>query len=160
MIGVSLGDAAALRRVLGGRRGGRYGVLLSGGLALLAAPGPIQLAVGIAVYLALALVAAVIYREPEGLGAPQCLRLMLWALPVPLVLAAAARLLGAGSALPLLLAVIAAYLLLDGGLRAGLEPGPAPYSAGSPEGDEAGSATGAAGGITSTGVTGESPGRR
>ncbi len=127
ILGVSLGDAAALRRVLGARRGGRYGALVSGGLALLAAPGPQALAVGLAAYAALCMVAAIRYGEIEGIGAVQCLRLMLWALPGPLLLALVFRALGSASALPLLVAPIGAYLLLDGGLRAGLASEPDPY---------------------------------
>jgi hypothetical protein len=116
----SLGDAPALRRVLGARHGGRIGVVLCGVLASLATPTSSALAVGIAAYLALSIVASVRYRDAEGLGRLQCLRLMLWTLPVPLVLAIVARLLGAPGALPVLIAAILGYLLLDGGLRMGL----------------------------------------
>ena len=118
--GAGLGDAPALRRLLGARKGGRIGSVISVGLLTIAAPSFEAALVGAAAFLALGGVAAVRHREVQGLNLRQCLRLLLWTVPGPLALAGAAHLAGIESVVPLLLAAAFGYLLLDGGLRAGL----------------------------------------
>jgi hypothetical protein len=141
------GDAVALRRVLGGRRGGRIGAALAAGLALLAAADPIAALAGIATYAGLAALTAARHRR-QGLGGYWALRLLLWTLPVPLLLAALARGLGCRSRLLLPLAALIGWALLERGLGSGL--------AGAP-GQSAGAAGASADGRTSVGTG--SPGR-
>ncbi|MCE2390947.1 MAG: hypothetical protein J4G09_05610 [Proteobacteria bacterium] len=124
LLGAVRADAAALRRVLGGRRGGRIGVLICTALMVLAAPTPRAAGIALAAYAGLGLATALVHRDRQGLGLKQSLRLLLWTAPAPLALAAIARLAGAASAVPLLLAVLVAYLLVERGLRAGLGGGP------------------------------------
>ena len=121
--GVLAGDGVALRRVLGARRGGRYGVLLALAGALLAIPVE-ALAVPLACHAVLSLAGHFVGRAPR-LGPWEYQRVALWALALPLFAAAPLRWLGVGG-LAVVLAVGVAHGLLWRGLRRGLdaaEPG-------------------------------------
>lgn len=120
--GVLAGDATCFRRILGARRGGRYGALLAG-VALLLAVSPADLAVPLIVHAGLSLAGHFAGRsgsEPR-LGARQYQRVVLWALAIPLALSAPFRLVSAG-AVPAILAIAVGHGLLWSGLRRGLGP--------------------------------------
>ena len=76
--------------------------------------------VALATYVAFGIATSLRHRSRQGLGVKQALRLLLWTAPGPLALAAVLRLANLTSAVPLLLALLLAYLLLERGLRAGL----------------------------------------
>jgi len=119
LLGAGLGRPVALRRVLGARRGGRIGVMIAGALALLAARDAGALSFGLSSYVCLATLTAIRHGS-RGFGGYRSLRLLLWTLPGPLVAALAASALGLHSRLGLPAAVIAAWVLLERGLRAEL----------------------------------------
>jgi hypothetical protein len=126
--GVPLGKPVALRRVLGARRAGRVGFYVAVALLALAAPSVGAAALGVAAYFALGALGALRLRA-QGVGPYWSLRLLLWEVPAPLLLAALVRLAGVRSAWPLLLAALGSYLLLERGARSGLA---------GPEGDSPG----------------------
>jgi hypothetical protein len=117
--GAALGRAAALRRVLGARRGGRLGAALAALPLVLASPDAPAAAAALAAYFCLAALTAA-RRHQRGFGGYRSLRLLLWTVPAPLLLAALARALGSGSRLLPSLAVLVGWLLLERGLRGGL----------------------------------------
>jgi hypothetical protein len=147
LAGALRGSDVALRRVLGARRGGRIGAALAALLALLAASDARAAVVGIAAYAGCSALVALRHRA-SGLGLYRALRLLLWTLPLPLVLAALARSAGLRSRLLLPAAVAIAWLLLERGLRGGRVGAPA---------QSADAAGGASGDRTSVGTG--SPGR-
>lgn len=124
LVRVALGRDAALRRVLGARRGGRIGAILAGLPALLAAADLRAALAGVGAYAGFAALTAVRHRR-SGLGGYRALRLLLWTLPGPLLLAAAAARGPGPSRLLLPLAVLAGWALLERGLRGGLAGLPA-----------------------------------
>lgn len=115
--GVLTGDATALRRILGARRGGRYGASLAA-LATLAAVPPAALATLVVAHLGLSLAGHFAVRAAD-LGPRQYQRLVMWALAVPLLVSAPLRLLGLG-VLPAILAIAVGHGLLWSGLRRGI----------------------------------------
>lgn len=123
LLGSALGRPVALRRVLGARRGGRIGAAIAGGLTLLAARDAHSLSIGLTSYLCFATLTAIRHGD-RGFGGYRSLRLLLWTLPGPLCAALAASALGIGSRLLLPAAVIAAWVLLERGLGAGLAAPP------------------------------------
>jgi hypothetical protein len=114
------GDVVALRRILGGRRGGRIGAGLALATLALAAPTPASAGLTIALWLALCTAGTVLHRSASGLSLREWLRLSLWTAAPALLVAAVLRLLWPGSALPLLVAVVAGHVLLWRGVRWGL----------------------------------------
>ncbi len=116
LAGVLRGDATAQRRVLGARKGGRFGVVLGLAALVLVSPGWLAGAALAALHVALTLgVGFASGRSP--VRAHQRLRLSLWAGTPPLLLAAPLRLAWPESVLPALLGLIAAQLILDRSLR-------------------------------------------
>jgi hypothetical protein len=112
VVGTALGDAAACRRVLGARRGGRVGVSLSLAALALAAPS-LRAALGAsALHLALALAVGLANRRIGMHTTGEVQRLALWTVVTPLCGAALARALAGPSALALGLAVLAGQALL------------------------------------------------
>lgn len=111
---------ASLRRILGGRKGGRYGSLMAlAGLAL-AAP---DLRAGVlapALYLGAALASG---AWSEELSAKERLRLSLWTVAPPLFAAGAVRLAWPTSAIPLYGAAILGAIAFARALRRGLRDG-------------------------------------
>jgi len=124
--GVVAGDGVALRRILGARRGGRYGALLALAATLLAVPLG-SLAVPLACHALLSVAGHFVGRAPR-LAPWQYQRVSLWALALPLLCAAPFRWLGAGwlgaGDLPAVVAVGVAHGLLWRGLRRGLDAAP------------------------------------
>ncbi len=116
--GVLAGDGVALRRILGARRGGRYGILLAFAAALLAIPAD-TLVAPLVWHAVLSLAGYFVGRAPR-LGPWEYQRVALWALALPLLAAAPLRWFGAGT-LAALLAVTVAHGLLWRGLRRGLD---------------------------------------
>jgi hypothetical protein len=149
LIGCALGRPVALRRVLGARRGGRVGAAICALLALLVVDDASAASIGLTSYVCFATLTAIRHGN-RGYGGYRSLRLLLWTLPGPLCAALAAHALGFQSRLALPAAVIAAWLLLERGLRAGLGASPDQSAA------EAGAGSGA---TTRTGVGSGSPGR-
>ena len=116
LVGVLRADAAASRRVLGARRGGRIGVLLSLAALRLAAPGWPATAALAALHLAATLASGLLGR-PGGLRSYQRLRLSLWTGTSALLLLAPLRLVWPDSTLPALIGLVAAQLILERGVR-------------------------------------------
>jgi hypothetical protein len=118
--GALQGEARALRRILGGRRAGRYGVLLLVAAGLVAAPLAGLPALSLA-YLGLGGVAWLAQRREPKLRLRDTLRLALWT-ATPLVAATLPlRFLWPGSPLPALVALALAYALLLRWLARGLD---------------------------------------
>lgn len=115
--GALTGDATSLRRILGARRGGRYGAVLAALATLLAIP-PAALAAPVLVHLGLS-VAGHFATRPPAVGPRQYQRLVMWTLAGPLLLAAPLRLLEVG-VLPAILALALGHGLLWNGLRRGI----------------------------------------
>jgi len=116
--GAALGDAAACRRVLGARRGGRIGV----GLALLAlalAAPSLRAALGAcALHVAATLALGLANRRVGAHTTREVQRLALWTVVIPLCVVALARVALGPSVLALALAVLAGQALLWRGLAA------------------------------------------
>ncbi|HXZ84838.1 MAG TPA: hypothetical protein VEI82_05055 [Myxococcota bacterium] len=112
VLGVARGDAAACRRVLGARRGGRVGLVLALAALALAAPSPSAALGAAALHVALGLLLGLANRRSGGHTTKEMQRLALWAVLTPAGVAALVRPLAAGSALPLLCAVLLGQLLL------------------------------------------------
>lgn len=128
LVGAALGRAAALRRVLGARRGGRIGAALAALLAALASPDALAAAAAVGAYFCLAALTATRHHR-MGFGGYRSLRLLLWTATAPLLLAALARALGSQSRLLPPLALLVGWILLERGLRGGLAE-PADHSRG------------------------------
>ena len=117
------GRASGLRRVLGARRGGRYGALLLLAAALLAAPASRLPALAVA-YFAFGAALWLGQRREPHLRLREVLRAGLWT-AVPLVaLAIPLRFVWPASGLPALTALGLGYLLLARSLALGLEDRP------------------------------------
>jgi len=112
VLGVARGDSAACRRVLGARRGGRLGVVLALAALALAAPSREAALAAAALHVGLGLVVGLWNRRIGGHTTKQVQRLALWTALTPAGVAALARPLAAGSALPLFAAVLAGQLVL------------------------------------------------
>jgi hypothetical protein len=119
LVGAALGRAPALRRVTGARRGGRLGAALAALLAALASADLIAAAGAVGAYFCLAALTAARHQR-SGFGGYRSLRLLLWTVPAPLLLAALARAPGFESRLLPALAVLVGWALLERGLRGGL----------------------------------------
>ena len=119
--GVLTGDATALRRILGARRGGRYGASLAA-LAAVAAVPPAALVALVVAHLGLSVAGHFAVRAAD-LGPRQYQRLVMWALAVPLLGSAPLRLveLGGLGLLPAILAIAVGHGLLWSGLRRGID---------------------------------------
>jgi hypothetical protein len=122
-LGVVRGDAPALRRILGARRGGRDGIALAllglAGIVPGAGVAPIA-----AAHLLLSLAALPLHRR-RGLGVRENQRLLLWWVGLALLACAALR--AAGVPLPPLAALALAHVGHARNLRRGLErPGEVP----------------------------------
>lgn len=115
--GVLTGDATALRRILGARRGGRYGASLAALAAVAAVPPGALLALVVA-HLGLSFAGHFAARTAD-LGPRQYQRLVMWALAAPLLVSTPLRLLGLG-ALPAIVAIAVGHGLLWSGLRRGI----------------------------------------
>ena len=116
--GALRGQAIALRRILGARKGGRIGVAF--GLASLLAAAPLD-ALGwvLGLHVALGLAVSALTHAVTGLGPRQALRLSLWPAAPLLLLAVPFRPLA--MAAPAFVAVAVGQLLLWRGLRRGLD---------------------------------------
>lgn len=112
LVGVLRADAAASRRVLGARRGGRIGVFLGIAALRLAAPSWPATAGLAALHLAATLGIGRL-RRPGGLGSYQRLRLSLWTGTSALLPVATLRLAWPDSTLPALIGLAAAQLILE-----------------------------------------------
>jgi hypothetical protein len=112
VLGVARGDASACRRVLGARRGGRVGVLLALAALALAAPSRRAALAAAVLHVGFGLVVGLWNRRTGGHTTKQVQRLALWTALTPAGVAALARPLAAGSALPLAAAVLAGQALL------------------------------------------------
>ncbi len=124
VFGALRGDAVALRRILGARRGGRIGVI-AGLIALgLAAPPRAWPALA-AAHIALALGVWAATRGRTGLGVRELLRLSLWPAFPLVVLVAPLRLAWPDGAVPALGALALAGGLLLRALARGLDGGSA-----------------------------------
>jgi hypothetical protein len=120
--GALCGEARALRRILGGRRAGRYGALLLAAAALVAAPIESLPALALA-FVAFGGAAWAGQRREPKLRLREALRAGLWT-GAPLVAAALPlRLLWPDTPLPALLALALGYALLLRGLGRGLGHG-------------------------------------
>jgi hypothetical protein len=116
VLGTALGAPAACRRVLGARRGGRYGfVLAAGGLAL-ASPTLRLFGEMAGLHVALTLATGLVSRRQRSHTTRELQRLALWTVLVPLGVALVARPWLGGAALPA--AAVAGQLLLWRGLAA------------------------------------------
>ena len=117
------GHAPRLRRIVGARRAGRYGVLLafsSGALAF----GPRELPAALLGHLLLCGLGLALGNRAARLRPRAYLRLSAWPVTLPLLLAAVLRLVpGTGSELAWV-ALIAGHALLWRGLRSGLHGPP------------------------------------
>jgi hypothetical protein len=123
LIGATLGDPVALRRILGGRRAGRIGlVIFAVGLFCAFPPGGI--AVGLLAQVAMAWILGSQPRSAPPLRYAERLRLSLWTTTPPLVVALPLRLLFASSVVPGLVAVLFGHALLLRGLTTGLRSPP------------------------------------
>jgi hypothetical protein len=116
--GTALGDAAACRRVLGARRGGRVGVILALAALALAAPSVRQALTASALHVVLTLVLGLVNRRIGMHTTREVQRLALWTVLTPLCIAALARPLLGSSPAALGLAVLAGQVLLWRALRA------------------------------------------
>ncbi len=114
------GEAVALRRILGARKGGRIGAALALGALALAAPGLQAAGLAVTLWLFLCMLGTVIYRSSSGLSLREWLRLTLWTGAPMLLVAALVRLVWPGSALPVLAAVVIGHALLSRGVRSGV----------------------------------------
>jgi hypothetical protein len=117
--GVLRGEQPALRRVLGARKGGRYGAAMAAaglvaGVPVSAIPGVVLLG------LAAAAVGALAGRGAHGMTLYEYLRLSLWAVAPLLWLAAPLRLLEPDTLAPGIFAVAVGHALLWRGVRRGL----------------------------------------
>lgn len=115
--GVLRGDATSLRRILGARRGGRYGAMLAAAATLVAVP-PAAIAPAVVAHVALSL-AGHFATRPPAVGPRQYQRLVMWALALPLLGSAVLRPFDLG-ALPAILGLAVGHGLLWSGLRRGL----------------------------------------
>ena len=121
--GALCGAPVALRRLLGARRAGRYGLAMAA-LALAAAAPARSLPALVALDLVLSGAAALLGAAGSGLGPRQHQRLVLWLLAPLAVLAVPLRIAAPDSALPAALAVTAAHAWLWLLLRRGLDARP------------------------------------
>lgn len=113
------GDAPRLRRIVGARRSGRFGLLLavaSGGLAF----GPGLLPAALLAHLLLSGLGFALTRSAAGLGPRAYLRLSAWPVILPLVVAAAIAPVLGGRAGLAWAALLVGHALLWRGLRRGL----------------------------------------
>lgn len=116
--GAVTGEPVALRRILGARRGGRYGAMLALAATLLAVP--FQALAPLALVHAGLSVAGHLAARPARIGPRQYQRMVTWTLAPTLLLAAPFRLVGGGE-IAALLALAVAHGLLWRGLRGGLD---------------------------------------
>jgi hypothetical protein len=120
LVGAVRGDQPAMRRILGGRKGGRYGIALAAlGLAI-AVPWRAAPLIALLGLLGAGLGAA-LQRGPHRLGFRDYLRLSLWIVAPLLLLAAPARIHELDSLAPGLFGVIAGHALLWRNLKRGLD---------------------------------------
>ena len=119
LAGSAWGRAPRLRRIVGARRAGRYGVLLALSSAALAF-GPQDLLLAVLGHLLLCGLGLAFGNRAARLAPYAYLRLAAWPVTLPLLLAAALRLApGAGTEFAWL-ALLAGHALLWRGLRSGL----------------------------------------
>ncbi|HTO71897.1 MAG TPA: hypothetical protein VMR31_18690 [Myxococcota bacterium] len=116
--GVALGRAAAARRVLGARRGGRAGVALALLVLALAAPSRRAAVGAVLLHGVLTLLAGLVNRRRAGHTTKEVQRLALWTALTPVCVAALVRPFAGGSVWPLAVAVVAGQALLWQALRA------------------------------------------
>lgn len=112
------GEPAALRRLLGARRAGRWGIAMAGGALLAAAPWR-ALPLLLVLDLALSVLAAGLGSAGALLASRQHQRLVLWFIAPLATAALPLRMLWPASALPAALAVLAAHGWLWAILRRG-----------------------------------------
>jgi hypothetical protein len=110
LFGVLRGEPVALRRVVGGRGAGRWGIALSL-MALAGAAPPAALGLLLAAHAAFSIAGWRAIRARSGLGLREHQRLLLWACPLLLLCAALLR--GLGSSAPALVALVVAHVRLD-----------------------------------------------
>ena len=114
-------EAAALRRILGARRGGRFGLGMVA-LALAAAtPSWAQLPILVGLHGVLSVAVLLLQGKRHALGPLQQQRLSLWTVSPLLVALAPLRWFWPDSVLPAVLAVLSGYAVLWRGLRRGLD---------------------------------------
>ncbi len=116
VVGSLRGDSVALRRIVGARRTGRWGIALALAGFALAAPSPVALLQLGGLHLALTAALLSARERRRTLGARSALTLPLWT-TAPVLAAAAALRPWTASLLPALGAVGPGHLLLWRGLR-------------------------------------------
>ncbi len=116
LLGLALATAraepSASRRVLGARRGGRFGAGLALAALALAAPSPAVALAATALHVALALLIGLLNRRRATHTTREVQRLAMWTVVTPLCVAALARAVLGASAWPVTLAVLAGQALL------------------------------------------------
>lgn len=121
LFGVLRGEPVALRRIIGARGTGRWGIALS--LLALAGAAPAHALVRlVGVHAVLSLLGWAIVRTRSELTLRQHQRLLLWACPLLLLCAALFR--GLGSTVPALAALLVAHATLTGHLGRARALGP------------------------------------
>ncbi len=120
VLGALRGEPAALRRILGARRGGRIGAIGCALALVCAAPPRTWLALA-AVHVALSVGVFAATRRTTGLGVLQVLRVSLWPAFALVALAAPLRVFWPTSPVPALIAILVASALLLRGLARGID---------------------------------------
>jgi len=119
MVGAALGRPVALRRLLGARRAGRYGVIATLITAAAALPAEL-LPLALITHVAASALGMLLANSEAGLGVIDYQRLSLWGLTPVLAGLAALRLFGEAAPLTSCAAIGFAHLLLWRGMRGGL----------------------------------------
>jgi hypothetical protein len=122
LAGAVLGRSVALRRLLGARRAGRYGLGAALICAVAALPSEL-LPLALIAHLAASAIGMLLANSEADLRVMEYQRLSLWVLAPVLAGLALLRLLGEAAALTSCTAVGFAHLLLWRGLRGGLDDG-------------------------------------
>jgi len=120
MTGAVLGRPVALRRLLGARRAGRYGVAATVISAVAALPADL-LPLALITHAAMSALGMLLANSETGLGVMQYQRLSLWVLAPVLAGLATLRLFDEAAPLTSCTAIGFAHLLLWRGMRGGLE---------------------------------------
>lgn len=118
-LSVLRGDVVSMRRILGARRGGRYGIAYAA-VGVVAVVTPSLMGAFLVAAVAVTLLAWALLRSSTGLGLVPFVRLSLWVVAPAMIVASPARLSEPESLAPGLFGLLVGHVLLWRNLRGGL----------------------------------------